>query len=537
MLLLDCCEVVYFCLQGVNNPSSLEQSNTLNGVAQKRLSNVPKHLVSQSSLASVYDNQPSSPMNNHVMAIPPEDYQSMSALQSDVAVKPRTNVQMRGSRKASRSSVGSNNAANESYSRRSRSSAGEEVKPMNGSPHPGRQTNFADPARQAAATLSAEYLRQKSSSEGGARHSQPPRNSDGVASDLSSIDVIELKLDLSEEEDNSRPSPADTNLPLPPGAHGGTNSFFEKGLEQSLDDRDRSRSISKSPDIDAENSHMYVRSAGFRGNKGLSPQNSFVETKARQPPTPPPRSASTEVMAAYSHLPDGSVQIPITHLDRQMPKSPRSPDDRIAFNPGYTRQYAGGPRPFPVPRNANAGNSGVATLPGHIAVNTRPANYAAPLHLVSPTSSGHSMVSRIPVYQHRMPNHAMSQSNTTSPTSPPYSTQAFHTFGGRGRQNQAPPPIRMHPNTQRDFASGMYDNNMNSNLDFGPSAQPQHQGAHSTLPTRFVTQRPGLPQSISGGNKTFYVVGDTNRGAPQHNKVQFRQDPGQEDPNQKPVFL
>ena len=471
----------------------------------------------------------------------------MAALQADVGAKPRTHVQTRGSRKASRSSVGS--AAGDSHPKRSvsRSSAtstgGEEVvRPVNGSPHPGRQTNFTDPAKHAASELSAEYLRQKSGADSSAGIGQPPRNSDGVASDLSSIDVVELKLDLSEEEDNSK-----TSSPMHNAGNRGVmiraDSFFEKELEQTLDDRDRSRSISKSPDIDAENSHMYERSTGFLGNKSLSPQNSYVEVKTKQPPTPPPRSASTEVMAAYSHLPDGSVQIPITHLDRQPPKSPRSPDDRIAFNPGYTRQqqYTAGPRPFPVPRHLNVTSTGMATAPGHTVTNTRPMNYsAAPLHLVSPTNTNHPMVSKIPVYQHRLQSNTMSQHGATSPTSPPYSTQAFHTFGGRGRQqNQAQSVMRMQPPNHRDFAaSGFYDNNMNSNVDLGPTvAQQPQQGHHSTLPTRFVAQRPGLPQSISGGNKTFYVVGDASRAPPQHGKVQFRQDAGQDDPNQKPVFL
>lgn len=155
-------------------------------------------------------------------------------------------------------------------------------------------------------------------------------------------------------------------------------------------------------------------------------------------------------------------------------------------------------RPFPVSRSpSRTSPSSVSPTP------------VSPLHMVSPR------------YEPLMASPPRRGRVYSPPAvfSPPAVVQqrVFHTFGGRHRQGPlsplADPPFPGHP------PSGVsYDN-----LSLGTEASA------STLPPRYVMQRPPLPALPTTSNK-FYVLGGDRR------RAQTRQYPP-DDPNHKPVFL
>lgn len=489
-----------------------------------RTNSVPRHLVSNDSFRSIYDNQPTSPETS--LPIPPIDYNTAETSDNN-----RLSVQ-------------------------SAASAGLEIRRLSGqtsvsSTQPCDLKLSSSPmATHVSETNSAVLIDSRSSSY---------RQSSDSA--IEEVDVVELRLDLSDEDDKEVTStvieppelPARPEMPMSrrmvdtvasssrsdrPSQHQQESDslVFNRQLESPLrENRQNSRSVSRSPefDLDDNSSHMYTRSAGFR-SRNMSPRgarsrqsSTDTETSLNQisPDTELPPAGLRYTPPSKLPVRIGPVEIPVTHIapnNSSLLRYPQ-PDDRPAFNPGFVVNYPSSPRsptprPFPVPRS----NIPVMTLPGNVRSNMFPAepavtsqrtNQAGALHMVSPTRpTGIPSPPRRQIFA--------GAKEASQPLSPPQQQQrygnslGFHTFGGRGRQRQSPPVLKSPPLQERmPFA------NANSGL----------------RPPRYHSTNSRLNQTLPSSNKTFYVVTDSSKQPA--TRGPFRYDFNEDETPQKPVFL
>jgi len=462
-----------------------------NGVSRNNSSKVPKHLVSNDSFRSIYDNHPIS--ENSDLPVPPVDYDLDRSYRRKPTVAARHRSESSSSNRLSAQSAASVRSDH-------------------------LDTADTTPTSSQLPFVESATFRQQSSDS-------------AVSAEL---DIAVLKLDLSEEEE-------EVIKPDLPPRNKITDSFFEAELEKTLDEPARSsRSASKSPDIETANSssHMYVRSAGFRG-RTLSPpgaRNKTQTTDIQLSPTqtseglnskpvipkPSPRPSNIPLKSSANYgrpsadhgrasagYERGDVEIPITHLPAgKVPRSNgsipvptrlnQSPVSPVNFSSGGTRlgsrktPPSKSPRPFPVPRS-------------NIPVMQSSSAFAISPHYARPSPS-------------------------SQPTSPQYGKQVFHTFGGRGRQNHRTPS----PSVTSSATQGRRSvDNLASGAD-GIRSPP----VSSLRSPRYisVTPRPQLP--LSAGNRTFYVVADPSNSRQLPNKTPSRYDFNEDDKStQKPVFL
>ncbi|KAF6038202.1 hypothetical protein EB796_003473 [Bugula neritina] len=490
-----------------------------NGVSRNNSSKVPKHLVSNDSFRSIYDNHPIS--ENSDLPVPPIDYDLDRSYRRKPTVAARHRSESSSSNRLSAQSAASVRSDH-------------------------LDTADTTPTSSQLPFVESATFRQQSSDS-------------AVSAEL---DIAVLKLDLSEEEE-------EVIKPDLPPRNKITDSFFEAELEKTLDEPARSsRSASKSPDIETANSssHMYVRSAGFRG-RTLSPPGARNKTQTTdiqlsptqtseglnskpEIPKPSPRPSNIPLKSSANYgrpsadygrasagYERGDVEIPITHLPAgKVPRSNgsipvptrlnQSPVSPVNSSSGGTRSGSRktppskSPRPFPVPR------SNIPVMQSSSArSNTTPVSSG--LHLVSPTKPA---VSPQYIRPFAISPHYARPSLSSQPTSPQYGKQVFHTFGGRGRQNHRTPS----PSVTSSATQGRRSvDNLASGAD-GIRSPP----VSSLRSPRYisVTPRPQLP--LSAGNRTFYVVADPSNSRQLPNKTPSRYDFNEDDKStQKPVFL
>lgn len=353
---------------------------------------------------------------------------------------------------------------------------------------------------------------------------------------------VELRLELSDEE----------HVVSMPKSRTVDSSGYERQLEDSLERKSRmSRSSSKSPDLDANNSHMYIRSTGFRAKPAVSPRSHSSSTAGsiHSPDQMSQRSASVDNSSVHSQNSikystrlslnsptDGATEIPITHLSSPAsPRAPVSPDERPAYNPGYlseslrkgTRQHASYQNtdtpiayaPTPQPRSPN-----YITPPTYQQLTS--------LHLSS-QEQPHQMYSPSSDPPYAVPRtnyHAQPRQQT--PRHLEQNSSGFHTFSGRGSgQVPPPPPVRTHfHNIQRPTTLTPSQGVLSLGLDGTPHLS-------STLPTRFVSQHHHQPNQT---NKYYYVTqspkSPSNRRAPNSRSPTTRYQFDEDSPHE-PVVL
>lgn len=308
---------------------------------------------------------------------------------------------------------------------------------------------------------------------------------------------VELRLDLSDEEDTLPPPPAPDVSRLSAISPHSDDSYFENQMERSLDNGKPHyvRSMSKSPDLPADinSSHMYVRSAGFRG-KPISPRLQYGSPVAS--PTNSFDNGRTDSASLSSH---GSLKRSYGNAaNRNTSQSSYestngyfTPEDRPAYNPGYVASIrpnrrhlrTPSPRPFPVPT----------------------------VH--SPSNSSHRMTGGV------------RQLLTPSPPNPQAN---FYTFSGDTRR-----PV----NPYRQTSTSSPHRLSHETVVFNSAPNSPASQSSSTLPPRFVSaSNRNTPNPPAG--RRFYVVTDAPNGSRQAvNRSPYRYQFEEDDTAYTPVYL
>ncbi|XP_067950772.1 USP6 N-terminal-like protein [Watersipora subatra] len=466
------------------------------GSVKLRNKKVPKHLVSNDSFRSLYDNHPHG--GEPVLVLPPIDYDAATP-SNDAARSLSTNSQLSAA-----------------------------ISPTNGdqvvnvcsvSPAGGNRTSAQSiTPKLVSPTRQAYVLETHISVESSSRPVSFHHSSESAVSD-----VVELRLDLSEDDEmEANPRTSMTHK---------EKQMFDEELKQTLAEHTRSsRSASRSPEIDIEDnsSHMYTRNAGFR-SRNLSPPGPRSRLSSNETEIPVTHM-SPEAEAARSsfgvvppsRLPLRDVRIPVRHLsptNQSGAVSPRFPTplERPALIPASfpvvqpKSTPAPTTRPFPVPRSniPVKSNSNVR----HHRTPEPVTQHTVGLHMVAPPSP-QQRVTKVPSPPRRQmasskSEHFYQHAHQPSPAKRPH---GFHTFGGRDKR-EIP---------KRGVASPTSPSNQtfdNSQGDTRPYviANSSH---HQTLPTT---------------HRTFYIVSDQNKQP--NSRGPARYDFNEDDSSQHPVLL